>query len=101
MKGRLNTRISADNGKRSTVASSMEMPVTPPSMKWLDSKNPFRPKAAEATPAKMKAAFLSSELGALTVAAVPVRGSGPTAPEVGFLSITKVKNETPENWGLE
>ncbi len=31
-------------------ASNMDMPVTPPSIKWLDSKNPFKPKPADSMP---------------------------------------------------
>jgi hypothetical protein len=69
MKGRLIIRIRIDSGRWKTADSSIETPVTPPSIKWLDSKKDFSPNAAENTPAMMKSAFFSSELGRLIVEA--------------------------------
>ncbi|MFA1772822.1 hypothetical protein ACD591_16090 [Rufibacter glacialis] len=40
----------------------MEIPVTPPSMKWLESKKPFRPKPAEKIPRKINRMFFNSDL---------------------------------------
>src|ERR1044072_984143 len=47
MKGRLMTGISSASGHPNTFEMSIETPVTPPSMKWLDSRKPFNPNAAE------------------------------------------------------
>ena len=44
------------SGHPSTFASSIDTPVTPPSMKWLDRRKPLRPKPADKMPAMMKAA---------------------------------------------
>src|SRR5213594_2052523 len=54
---------SGDNTERDTpvvLASSMQMPVTPPSMKLLDSRNPFSPMPADRIPSVMSAAFNNS-----------------------------------------
>jgi len=53
MNGRLMTRISGGKGRSSPFARSIETPVTPPSMKRLDSKKPWMPIPAERTPRVM------------------------------------------------
>ena len=52
------TRMKIDNGHPSRAASSIETPVTPPSMKWLESKNPLSPKLAETMPRHTNTASL-------------------------------------------
>src|SRR4029078_9641993 len=47
-----------DSGGGVVSDSSIEMPVTPPSMKWLDSRKPFRPIAAENNPAMIRSVFM-------------------------------------------
>jgi hypothetical protein len=37
---------------------SMEMPVTPPSMKRLDNRNPFNPRLAERMPRIIRTKFI-------------------------------------------
>ena len=53
MNGRLITTRSAGSGSKVASDTSIETPVTPPSMKWLESRNPFRPMHSEKTPATM------------------------------------------------
>ena len=50
----------SDSGTGVTLASSMDTPVTPPSMKWLDRRNPFSPMPADRMPATTSAARPSS-----------------------------------------
>ena len=50
MNGRLTTGSQIDSGMRVTFDSSIEMPVTPPSMKLLDRRNPWRPMLAREDP---------------------------------------------------
>src|SRR4249920_3257896 len=49
-----------DSGHRVTFASSIDTPVTPPSMKLLESRKPLRPKAAARIPSAISNAFWSS-----------------------------------------
>src|SRR4051812_14524473 len=65
MNGKLMTRISAGRGMPSTLARSMETPVTPPSMKRLDSRNPWSPIPAERMPNVIRAALRNSRVGIL------------------------------------
>ena len=60
MNGRLMTRIRTGSGSPSTFASSIETPVTPPSMNRLDSRNPCSPIPAEKTPRVIETTFNSS-----------------------------------------
>ena len=48
--GALMTIISNDSGSPVSWRTSSEMPVTPPSMKSLGSRNALSPKAADSTP---------------------------------------------------
>src|SRR5437667_1508364 len=57
MKGRLTRGSQIASGSRVTLASSIEMPVTPPSMKLLDSRKPFSPMPAERMPSTIRPAF--------------------------------------------
>jgi hypothetical protein len=82
-----------DNGRRKAAASSIETPVTPPSMKWLDSRKAFRPKAAEITPATMNKAFFNSELGRFIWAAsggAGFSGGVSAAEDVGFIGASRL-----------
>jgi hypothetical protein len=54
------TKISNARGTPIISAKSIDMPVTPPSMKWLDNKKPFSPNAAEAIPRVIKSIFFPS-----------------------------------------
>jgi hypothetical protein len=45
-------------GMEVTSKMSMETPVAPPSIKWLDNKNPLRPKAADKIPSPIFAESL-------------------------------------------
>src|SRR4029079_173180 len=51
---------STANGKPVVFASSIEMPVTPPSLKPLDTKTPFSPIPADITPTAISAALSDS-----------------------------------------
>ena len=54
MKGMFMTTNNIDNGISANSVMMSEIPVTPPSIKELGSKNPFNPKLAENTPNKIK-----------------------------------------------
>src|SRR5438093_13291261 len=56
---------SIDSGTPVVFASSIEMPVTPPSMKPLDSRKPFSPIAADMTPTAISAALSDSRTSRL------------------------------------
>jgi hypothetical protein len=43
-------RMSVQRGKPDIAESSIETPVTPPSMKPLDNRKPFKPNAVEKIP---------------------------------------------------
>src|SRR5688572_3087708 len=60
MNGRLTTGSHAASGTTVVLLSSIDTPVTPPSMKLLDSRKPFSPIAAATVPTTMNAAFRSS-----------------------------------------
>src|SRR3989442_14178404 len=60
MNGRLTRGSNTERDKPVVFASSMEIPVTPPSMKLLDNKNPFKPMLAEKIPSPMSRAFTHS-----------------------------------------
>ena len=60
MNGALMSGSQTDSGIAVVLDKSMETPVTPPSMKLLESRNPFRPIAAERMPAAMKSALTAS-----------------------------------------
>ena len=49
-----------ESGTPVIFASSIEMPVTPPSMKPLDSRKPFSPIPADMTPTAISAALSDS-----------------------------------------
>src|SRR4249920_2528120 len=51
---------SIDSGTPVVFASSIEMPVTPPSMKPLDTRKPFSPIPADITPTAISAALSDS-----------------------------------------
>jgi hypothetical protein len=53
-------RIRVASRHPSTFDRSMETPVTPPSMKRLDSKKPLSPMPAEKMPRMMRIAFFVS-----------------------------------------
>ena len=55
MNGRLTSGSQTDSGRPVVFASSIETPVTPPSMKLLDSRNPFRPMPADRMPSSDQA----------------------------------------------
>src|SRR5437899_12670278 len=56
---------STDNGTPVIFARSIEMPVTPPSMKPLDSRKPFSPIPADMTPTAISAALSDSRTSLL------------------------------------
>jgi hypothetical protein len=58
--GRLRTRMSQESGRLSTSVRSIETPVTPPSMKRLDRRKPWRPIPAARMPERMYTALTSS-----------------------------------------
>lgn len=58
MNGMLISTIRIGSGIFVVYAVRREMPVTPPSMNPLGSKNPFKPNAAEKMPIRIKALFL-------------------------------------------
>src|SRR5438876_1221183 len=60
MNGRLTKGSNTERDTPVVFASSMEIPVTPPSMKLLDNKNPFKPMLAERIPSPMSRAFTNS-----------------------------------------
>src|SRR2546422_1185637 len=60
MNGRFTSGNSTARDTPVVLASSMQMPVTPPSMKLLDSRNPFSPMPADRIPSAMSAAFNNS-----------------------------------------
>src|SRR5258706_13599034 len=60
MKGRLITGRSSDSDMPVVFATSIEIPVTPPSMKLLDRRKPFSPIAAERTPSAISPVFSDS-----------------------------------------
>src|SRR6266850_178655 len=62
MNGRLMTRMRTARGQPKTFDSNIEMPVTPPSMKWLDIKKPFRPKPAENMPMTIRIELRASRI---------------------------------------
>ena len=53
------------------AASSIETPVTPPSMKWLDSRNPLIPIAADRIARDQRTAFRSSRRRRMSQSSVP------------------------------
>ena len=59
MNGTLTSGSHTDSGSGVTFASSIETPVTPPSMKLLESRKPLRPKAAARIPSAISNAFRS------------------------------------------
>jgi hypothetical protein len=58
--GALTIGSQTDNGAPVVFASSIDTPVTPPSMKLLDSRNPSSPIAADRMPRTMSSAFSAS-----------------------------------------
>src|SRR5215475_6947313 len=70
MNGRLIAGRTNDSGTPVTVCSSIDTPVTPPSMKWLDTRNPLMPKPADSTPAVISPALTSSRLAPVTRASL-------------------------------
>lgn len=60
--GKLMATISIDNDIPVFSAVIKEMPVTPPSIKLLGSKNPLSPKPAEVIPIKINMASLTTDL---------------------------------------
>src|SRR5687768_11071531 len=71
MNGRLKTGSQTDSAVPVTFDTSIETPVTPPSMKLLDSRKPCRPRLAERMPSRISRLFSSSG-----VARVSARRSG-------------------------
>jgi hypothetical protein len=61
-KGRLISGIRSASGIPSAWEPSIDMPVTPPSMKWLESKKPSMPIPAESTPRSIRILFLNSTI---------------------------------------
>jgi hypothetical protein len=51
---------STGRGAPVTCEASIDTPVTPPSMKWLDNRKPLMPIAAEKIPAAIRMLFRSS-----------------------------------------
>src|SRR4029453_3244382 len=60
MNGRLKTGSQTDSVVLVTLETSMETPVTPPSMKLLESRNPCRPIFADRTPSAIRTMLSSS-----------------------------------------
>ncbi len=58
--GRLMAGSSAASGSPVTRETSIDTPVTPPSMNPLETRKPLMPMAADRMPAAMSAAFSSS-----------------------------------------
>ena len=52
-KGTLMAKIRNDKGKPVMSATNIEIPVTPPSMKWLESRKPFTPIPADKIPTRI------------------------------------------------
>ena len=62
MNGRFTSGSQIASGSGVTIDRSIEMPVTPPSMKWLVRRKPFNPIPAENTPAVMRKMLSASRL---------------------------------------
>jgi hypothetical protein len=60
MNGRLMSGSHTESGMLVTLASSMEMPVTPPSMRLLDNRKPCSPMVAHRIPSTISSTFRSS-----------------------------------------
>src|SRR5262245_13116008 len=65
--GRFTIAINKESGNRRTLATSIEIPVIPPSMKWLESKNPLMPKAAEKIARTIRTQLASSLINFLSL----------------------------------
>src|ERR1043165_9080068 len=62
MKGRLMSGMKRASGRPVTSERSIEMPVTPPSMKRLESRKPLSPNAAESMPSATSATLTASRV---------------------------------------
>src|SRR6202011_360422 len=66
MNGAFTSGSHSESGAVVIFASSMETPVTPPSMKLLDSRNPFNPMLAARMPRPISSALSSSRRNEVT-----------------------------------
>ena len=59
IKGRLMTTINIGKGIPKRLETSIETPVTPPSMKWVERRKPSKPKVASSIPTRSERNFSS------------------------------------------
>src|SRR6476620_4904497 len=91
---------STDNGMPVVFASSIEMPVTPPSMKPLDSRKPFSPIAADMTPTAISAALSDSRASLLRATVLGRHPSDGVDIAKGRLRLQQFFDDGVRNRGL-
>src|SRR5215212_1470786 len=78
MNGRLTTAIQIDSEVPVTFDASMEIPVTPPSMKLLDRRNPWSPIVADRMPSRTRNELSSSRRNRFTPPSYDARDTQPS-----------------------